>query len=343
MKYKKKYQSHFLDYTGKVTKKDIYFEFDMKDSTKIKSLNYFKAYNPTFDNLFKKVFGNENILISFLNDILFPKEHKIKKIQILNTNFNGPYGKYSIGSINLDMLCACFFNEETSKDNQNNDENKIKIITSNKKYDLVVDVEMQRVLKESPTERFIKYMSYVDAGILNEKILIIVLIIKNSSEELENNSAKINYVKKSVPKYKTLKEYHNHTIIEIDLNYCYNLIDKKKEIWIVDEKKTLTKKGKEWIKLLTMQIWCDHFNIEIYSLPNLEDMHFFQSEVKNALQILNVEIPFFSALIQQENEAMITYNKILELEKENEKKDKSLQEKDKSLQEKEEIIQKKKQ
>ena len=92
----------------------------MKDARIIKSLNYLKAYNPSFDNLFKKVFRNEYILLSFWNDLLFPKENKIKKIQILNSNFNGTYGKCSIGSINLDTLYACFFDEETSTENSGN-------------------------------------------------------------------------------------------------------------------------------------------------------------------------------------------------------------------------------
>ena len=49
-------------------------------------------------------------------------------------------------------------------------------------------------------------------------------------------------LKKSVPKYKTLTEYAKHNIIEVDLNYCYNLIESKKELWIVDKDNTLTKK-----------------------------------------------------------------------------------------------------
>ena len=330
---KKKSLHNFLDYTGYFQYKKDYYEFKMKDAELVNPLNYLKAYNPAFDNLFKKVFRKEYILMSFLNDILFPKENKIKKIQILNQNFNGPYGKYSIGSINLDMLCACFFDEETSTENNSNinlDEDMDIEMDSNKKapnvkkYDLVVDIEMQRILKESPTERFLKYMSYIDAGIPNEKVLIIVLLIKTFDEEKENNFSKINYVKKSVPKYKTLTEYGKHSIIEVDLNYCYNLIENKKELWIVDEDNTLTKKGKEWIKLLTMQIWCDTVSTETYALPNLEYLNFFQPQVKNALKILNVDEPLYGAFIEIENEELNKNNKILNLEKANEQKDKQI-------------------
>ena len=37
-----------------------------------------------------------------------------------SSNFNGPHGKYSIGSINLDMLYAYFFDEETLTENSGN-------------------------------------------------------------------------------------------------------------------------------------------------------------------------------------------------------------------------------
>ena len=202
---KKKTLHNFLDYTGKCQKKQNKFEFEMNDSTKIKSFNYLKTYNPTFINIFKKVFKNEFILLPFLNDILFPKENKIKKIQKLNTNFNGPYGKYSFDSINLDMFYACFFNEEISTENNIDEDIDIdsnQIVHHKKKYDLVVDVEMQRVLKESPSERFLEYLNYIDAGISNEKILVIVLHIKTSEYENENKFLNINYVEKSIPKYK---------------------------------------------------------------------------------------------------------------------------------------------
>ena len=104
-----------------------------------------------------------------MNDILFPKENKIKKIQFLNSNFNGPHGKYSIGSINLDMLYAYFFDEATLTENSGNinlDEDMDVEMDSNKKapnvknYDLAVDIEMHRILKESPTERFLKYNNF---------------------------------------------------------------------------------------------------------------------------------------------------------------------------------------
>lgn len=63
------------------------------------------------------------------------------------------------------------------------------------------------------------------------------------------------------------------------LNYCYYLMENKKEICIVNKDKILSKKGKEWIKLLTMQIWCTSDKKEESStFTNLGDLHFYQPQ-----------------------------------------------------------------
>ncbi len=65
--------------------------------------------------------------------IFFFQTKKIKKIQFLNSYFNGPYAKYSYGYINLGMLCACFFDEEISTDNNSNEDMNI-YFDSNQKF-----------------------------------------------------------------------------------------------------------------------------------------------------------------------------------------------------------------
>ena len=209
-------------------------------------------------------------------------------------------------------------------------------------YELVVGVEMQKIIDESPSEKFIKYMSYLNANILNKKIVILVLLIKNveDASDSKSKSAKINYCKKSYPKYKTLKEYNNQLIIEVDLNYCLKLINMKKEIWIVDKEKKLSNKGKEWIKFLTIQLWCSSFEQEVYVLPNPEKLHFYEPNVKYALQILNVKDPMYLPLINQEIDEINKTREIKKLKKLNEEKDKTIQEKDKSIKEKDNIINK---
>ena len=123
-----------------------------------------------------------------------------------------------------------------------------------------------------------------------------------------------------MPKYKTLTEYEKRKVIEIDLNYYYYLIENKKEISIVDKDKTLNKKGKEWIKLLTMQIWCVNEE-EAYTFPNLKDLHFYQNQpqLKNALKILNAHMPLYKLIIQKENEEMDKTGQFQKLQKDNKK------------------------
>ena len=43
----------------------------------------------------------------------------------MNSDFNGPYGKFSYGYINFGMLCACFFDEDISTDNNSNEDMNI--------------------------------------------------------------------------------------------------------------------------------------------------------------------------------------------------------------------------
>ena len=107
-----KEQKEFLYYTGVAEYKNNMYNFSMKNGSQISSFNFLKLYNPTFDNIFKKVFKKEIILLNFLNDLLYPKEKKIEKIIIIDTNFPGPYLKYSKGSANLDICCNFFFKNE---------------------------------------------------------------------------------------------------------------------------------------------------------------------------------------------------------------------------------------
>jgi hypothetical protein len=51
----------------------------------------------------------------------------------LNSDFNGPYGKFSYGYINFGMLCACFFDEDISTDNNSNEDMNI-YFDSNQKF-----------------------------------------------------------------------------------------------------------------------------------------------------------------------------------------------------------------
>ena len=104
-------------------------------------------------------------------------------------------------------------------------------------------------------------------------------------------------------------------------------------MWIVDKKSVLTKCGKEWIKLLTMQLWCQACEKEVYIFPWTNNLSFHQPQVEEAIQTLCQDEPFYSSIIEQELSNESNEEKIKELMKENEFQKKELQEKDKLLKE----------
>ena len=223
----------FLDYTGIVKYDNCLYSFNMtkKVGNKKKekfvektiiSSTYTQVCEPTIDNTFKSIFNNKTILIRFLNDLLFPSKDKIKDIKYTTNDYLGPNGlKYSLGSKRIDLGVICeFFTKEDKilsqaihkeeedtymdieiNDNDNNNinkNNKINMNTMNtEEVDLVIDVEMQKDADEKDSERFIKYVNYLDAFIYTKKVWLIALIFKNRSNDSKNknNSSKISYKK----------------------------------------------------------------------------------------------------------------------------------------------------
>ena len=198
---------------------------------------------------------------------------------------------------------------------------------------------MQRIKTISPSERFIKYVSYMDANIPCKKICSLVLLIAPKDEDIKNKSSNIKYIKKSIPKYKQITEYGKRIIIEADLNYFYYLMEIGREVWIVDNKSVLTKSGKEWIKLLTMQLWCQACEKEVYMFPWIGKLSFNQPQVESAIQILNQEEPGYYSIINKELLNESNEQKIEELMEENELQKKELQDKNKLLQDKDKLLQ----
>ena len=68
-----------------------------------------------------------------------------------------------------------------------------------------------------------------------------------------------------------VKQYQSIKLIEISLNYCMSLIEENKEIEILTGEK-LGIDGKEWIKLLSLPIWCqaDDINDDVFILPKIK-------------------------------------------------------------------------
>ena len=78
------------------------------------------------------------------------------------------------------------------------------------------------------------------------------------------------------------------TIIKIDLNYCLKLLEDNKGIWILNSKNILNKDGEEWIKYLTIPLWCDKSDKGFYQFPNISEDNFVANKyVYQALTLLS--------------------------------------------------------
>ena len=105
-----------------------------------------------------------------------------------------------------------------------NDNNNY-IYKKNKESDLVMDIEIQKGYNEEDSERFIKYVNFLDAHLLTKKVWLIDLIITNESQN-KNKSSQINYEKSNILNHRKIKEYENHLIFEIDIIFLYEVIKK---------------------------------------------------------------------------------------------------------------------
>lgn len=145
---------------------------------------------------------------------------------------------------------------------------------------------------------------------------MIALIINEVKEPKYNKSAHTNYIKRKLRNYTRLIDYDSHIVLEIDLNYCHKLIKGGGNIKLVNN--DLGCEGKEWLKLLTISLWCKEFEKGLYILPNLDKIKFYQDEVKDALMILSHQDPMFRIYVQETENLkaeMKEFNRLKESEK----------------------------
>ena len=152
-----------------------------------------------------------------------------------------------------------------------------------------MQIEVGFVKKEDYSKRFIDYANQIYASEKVGKVYVIALVLspKNLSR-IKSNSSKTSLTEKSIPKFSTIKEYDLMTIIKIDLNYCLKLLEDNKGIWILNSKNILNKDGEEWIKYLTIPLWCDKSDNGCYQFPNISEDNFVANKyVYQALTLLS--------------------------------------------------------
>ncbi len=144
--------------------------------------------SPKVDFIFKKIFGNEkkpNILISFLNAVMYEGKTRIKSVEMNNTDIEQAYidDKYS----RLDIKATTNQNE-------------------------VINIEIQRVNKQNMAERTLYYWSKMYAS----------KIVKGEDYRNLPRTVCINVLDYKMPELKDIKQYHSvyqlkHTVSNIAL------------------------------------------------------------------------------------------------------------------------------
>lgn len=184
--------------------------------------------------------------------------------------------------------------------------------------DLIIDLEMQKGFNQKNTRRFLRYISHLDVTIDSDKIWVVALLIDEAKNPRLNKSNHINYVQPNIRDYSHIKDYDTHVVLEIDLNYCSKILERKNKEKIILTNQELGLKGKEWIKLLTIALWCDKKGDELYIFPTLDKMHFHQDNVKNALIMLSHQDPMYQIYVREEKDLKEELKEFMNL-KENEK------------------------
>ena len=135
-----------------------------------------------------------------------------------------------------------------------------------------------------------KLIDYAKA--LNEKygkkIIVLYLAFKGFPNPKKNKGFEISLAKTNLSDYKIIKKFDDYVIYQIDLDYCRTLIQKKKsKLWILNEKQVMNLSSKEWIKYLTLPIWCKSTEPYYYEFPPLEKNFFLTEYVYEAFVILS--------------------------------------------------------
>ena len=118
---------------------------------------------------------------------------------------------------------------------------------------MIINVEIQIGIKEENDKRFIGYATALYSKYEVEKVWVIVFLIAPERITFNqiNKTSFTFLTKKSIPQFLDIQQYDILSIIQIDLNYCYKLLNENYNIWILDSNNFLDRKGEEWIKFLT--------------------------------------------------------------------------------------------
>ena len=268
---------NFLEYTGNCKHPKVNYIFTMKNGKKLKTRYFSKIPNPTFNTSLTLMFGEKKcILKSLLNSVLFPLSKKISKIEYNTTKYpyyDEVFDRYDYGNKVLNIGCKCFLND------------------SQKNTQLNIYLEIQTGFSNKVSKKFLDLSKEIAKANKSNNILVVSFILR---ELYKNETSTANLKKENLESYVIKRTYGGLVLIEIDLNACLDLIEKGKDI-IINNNEKIVEAGKEWIKLLTIPLWCDRDpnDSRNYIIPLYTRKKFFYN--KNIKKALDELLIFFSS------------------------------------------------
>ena len=254
---------YFLDYLGKceLPEKNEFEHnriFTFKNGKINAKIRYLVPI--IYDVSFKKVFyydeDGAEIVRDFLNSILFPESNSIIEVKFLpkeilsNSHLKNNKGTKKVDNAYIAKIRQKKLNENNDLENNNSNDN---IEYKN----VIIDIEMENgMICERVTGKCFNYGSSLRNRNDFIETWVIALCIDKSKNPGSDKGAKSYFGKK----YNISDDIQNMnyvTIYEIYLNGLYNSED---ELVSVLNNEKIGAKGKEWIKLFCLKLWCDGFN-----------------------------------------------------------------------------------
>ena len=275
----------FQLYTGDCKTIQLYeFKMEGSDSINLTTNEYIEIPNPIMLRPFFQVFyHNPEITKNILNSILYPNDSNIIKVEFIlekakkekistipkNLSFS------SLDYLRGDILCECTL------------KNEIKT--------RIIDLEVQVGSNIKNTRRIVDYIKNLEIK-FNDKIIVLSFIYNSFCSPLEK--IKNNIEDRKLTQYKKIYEFDDYIIYQINSD---KIISYKEDIWITNEKEIINENGKEWIKYLTLPLWCQSFEHGFYAFPKLDESFFENKYVYDAFCIIqNIGgIPYSKDLVDQ--------------------------------------------
>lgn len=268
---------NFLDYIGlyyDYPQDKNKYQFAFRNNSYLLS-EYYSIVPPVYDVGFKKIFSYSNegikIVADFLNSLLYPVSQSIIRLEYLSKEIlSNSHIKYNKGTRIVDNAYLALINQYDTNGN---------IYTKK----VILDVEMQKGnFGDSFNERCFDYGTGLRNGHNFQETWVIALCfekVKNPSYDKGSNT----YITKELNMDKTKVKMNYVKIFEIYLNQLYNTQNPESVI----SGELIGIKGKEWIKLFCVPLWCtpkekDDIN---YCIPH--DISFVGKEIQIAIYILS--------------------------------------------------------